>query len=331
MFFRFFFGKVRLGKQQTAIILTPGNKRIRKNPAKRTRVAMKHYKLMPHCKSDWPLSIAYYAPFPCHEPLHDHDCWEIMIALDGSGWCDVAGRRYPVEPGMVFLVSPGKTHEYQIPLGTLIFNIMFSADIFSGEGRSLLFEMAEKCAVRCPADELERFRGSLLRLDRELDEQRRGYECLSAAVLTELLVEMARGRWELTDSASSAPDELNAAIDYLRRHYRERITLAQLGTFLNRNPAYVGQFFKHHTYQTVNAYIQKLRVTEGQRLLETTDRSVARIADEIGFFDAAHFSRAFRRISGMTPNMWRRNAKSPPGQGDALPGAPQTNGKAKKK
>ena len=292
---------------------------------------MKHYKLMPHCKSDWPLSIAYYAPFPCHEPLHDHDCWEIMIALDGSGWCDVAGRRYPVEPGMVFLVSPGKTHEYQIPLGTLIFNIMFSADIFSGEGRSLLFEMAEKCAVRCPADELERFRGSLLRLDRELDEQRRGYECLSAAVLTELLVEMARGRWELTDSASSAPDELNAAIDYLRRHYRERITLAQLGTFLNRNPAYVGQFFKHHTYQTVNAYIQKLRVTEGQRLLETTDRSVARIADEIGFFDAAHFSRAFRRISGMTPNMWRRNAKSPPGQGDALPGAPQTNGKAKKK
>ena len=33
---------------------------------------IKHYKLMPHCKSSWPLSIAYYAPFPGWEPLHDH-------------------------------------------------------------------------------------------------------------------------------------------------------------------------------------------------------------------------------------------------------------------
>jgi AraC-like DNA-binding protein len=41
-------------------------------------------------------------------------------------------------------------------------------------------------------------------------------------------------------------------------------------------------------------------------LLETGSQSVAEIAQSVGFGDAAHFSRAFRREVGQAPNSYRR-------------------------
>ena len=269
---------------------------------KKKQNQIKHYKLMPHCKSNWPLSIAYYAPFPCYEPLHDHDCYEIMIVLNGTGWCGVANRRYPVLPGIVFLIPPGETHEYQIPLGTLIFNIMFSKEIFSEEGKNLLSRFHSGAVAQCPEEELERLKNDLQRIDRELTEQRTGYQCLTAAVMSELLVVISRRNWvESGHIPAGAPDQLNTIISYIFTHYREPVTLTTLGKLVNWNPSYVGQFFKRYTWKTPSQYLQEIRISKARKLLENTSWPVSRIAAETGFFDAAHFSHTFRSITGMTP------------------------------
>ena len=230
---------------------------------------MKHYRLLPHCKSDWPLSIHYYAPFPCHEPPHDHDCYEIMIVLNGSGWCRIGDRRYPVLPGMVFLIQPGEPHEYQIPLGTLIFNIMFSPDIFSAEAKAILVSL--RSAVQCPAKELDLLKDRLLFVDRELTERQTGYQAITASILTELLVFMSRGNWDFSGSMPpDAPDALNTIISYVSSHYRERITLTDLGKILDLSPAYVGQFFRRCTWKTLNRYVLEIRIAKARSLLEST-------------------------------------------------------------
>lgn len=271
---------------------------------------MKHYKLLPHCKSDWPLSIHYYMPFPCHEPLHDHDCHEIMIVLNGTGWCRIGEKRYPVLPGMVFLIPPGETHEYEIPLGTLIFNIMFSPDIFSAEGKTLLSSLQTRGAAQCPVRELDRLKEQLMRIDRELTDQSSGYRCLTAAILTELLVVLARGNWDMACSTSAdAPDILNTVIAYIGKHYREHITLEIIGKLVNLNPAYVGQYFRRYTWKSLNQYIQEIRIAKACSLMENTDWSGARIAAETGFFDSAHFTRAFRRVMGMTPREYAKSRR----------------------
>ena len=263
---------------------------------------MKHYKLRPHCKSNWPLSIACYAPLPCYEPLHDHDCYEIMIVLNGSGWCAIGDRQYPVLPGIVYLIPPGETHEYQIPLGTIIFNIMFSQEILSDEGKILLRSFHAGAVAQCPENELDRLKNDLHRIDRELIDRPTGYQCLTSAIMTELLVVIARRNWVFSGSVpAGAPDELNTLITYMYSHYRERITLSELGRLMNWNPTYVGQFFKRYTWKTPNQYLQEIRVAKAKQLLKSTQWPVVRIAAETGFFDAAHFSRTFRAITGMSP------------------------------
>ncbi|MGV2068588.1 helix-turn-helix domain-containing protein [Agrobacterium sp. 22-226-1] len=49
-----------------------------------------------------------------------------------------------------------------------------------------------------------------------------------------------------------------------------------------------------------------MRVGAACRLLAQTDRSLAQIAEAVGFSDVAHFSRQFRAAKGITPGNYRR-------------------------
>ena len=48
------------------------------------------------------------------------------------------------------------------------------------------------------------------------------------------------------------------------------------------------------------------RLNAARKLLTTTEKSVADIAVEVGFFDQSHFIKAFKRERGTTPGRYRR-------------------------
>jgi AraC-like DNA-binding protein len=58
----------------------------------------------------------------------------------------------------------------------------------------------------------------------------------------------------------------------------------------------------------VGDYILRLRLLMARRRLRTTTDAVGRIATECGFYDQAHFTRAFRKYTGQTPLDYRRRA-----------------------
>ncbi|WP_368737053.1 helix-turn-helix transcriptional regulator, partial [Klebsiella pneumoniae] len=45
---------------------------------------------------------------------------------------------------------------------------------------------------------------------------------------------------------------------------------------------------------------------EARRLLVTTDHSLSVIAMDTGFFDQSHFTKRFRKMTGMTPTQYRK-------------------------
>ena len=61
----------------------------------------------------------------------------------------------------------------------------------------------------------------------------------------------------------------------------------------------------HELGLTYSDLVEQLRYREASRLLARTDKPVAVISAELGYADPSHFSRAFRRWSGMRPTQYR--------------------------
>ena len=55
-------------------------------------------------------------------------------------------------------------------------------------------------------------------------------------------------------------------------------------------------------------YIMRLRLQLARRQLINSNEQVGQIASDCGFFDQSHFTRAFRKHTGLAPSHYRRQA-----------------------
>ncbi len=74
----------------------------------------------------------------------------------------------------------------------------------------------------------------------------------------------------------------------------------------------LSRLFMAETGLTPAGYIRDARLTQAHLLVTTTPRSLAQIASETGFADAAHFSSAFRRRYGLPPSQVQRQGTTTP-------------------
>jgi transcriptional regulator GlxA family with amidase domain len=64
--------------------------------------------------------------------------------------------------------------------------------------------------------------------------------------------------------------------------------------------------FGKATGMTPLEYVHALRLEHAKTLLESTDESLEKLAERVGYEDASFFSRLFRRSVGLTPAQYRR-------------------------
>ncbi|MEQ8442331.1 MAG: helix-turn-helix domain-containing protein [Alphaproteobacteria bacterium] len=69
--------------------------------------------------------------------------------------------------------------------------------------------------------------------------------------------------------------------------------------------------FQKATGLTPIQYVQQLRVDRGKRLLEQTTLPIEDVSWKVGYEDAAFFRRLFKRLTGVTPGAYRKNASLP--------------------
>ena len=83
---------------------------------------------------------------------------------------------------------------------------------------------------------------------------------------------------------------------------------ADVARAVERSAAHVASVVRKETGRTVGQWILEYRMAEARRRLRGTDEQVDIIAERVGYADATHFIRLFRRAHGLTPAAWRRHA-----------------------
>jgi len=110
----------------------------------------------------------------------------------------------------------------------------------------------------------------------------------------------------LNRNAPHADSMVRKCEQWLKEHYCETDSLAQVVQYANIPERTLKRRFKSATGSSLTGYIQNLRIEEAKRLLETTHKSVDDISYRVSYEDASFFRRLFKRLTGLTPSQYRR-------------------------
>ncbi|OQP84622.1 AraC family transcriptional regulator [Rhizobium rhizosphaerae] len=106
--------------------------------------------------------------------------------------------------------------------------------------------------------------------------------------------------------AGLAPWALRRVVDFIEAHCQRAIRLEELAGLAGLSPSHFCHAFKASTGMGAHRYQMEARLARARTLLKAGRLSISEIATETGFADQAHFTRAFRHLSGTTPARWAR-------------------------
>lgn len=124
-----------------------------------------------------------------------------------------------------------------------------------------------------------------------------------SALLKRLLILTVR---RLTLGADKAPQKtVNVVISYIQEHYMEDLSNAAIGQALNFHPNYLNRLMIKNTGRSLHQYLIYFRLTKALDRLQSTNLTIAQIAEKCGFSDTGHFTKAFKKQFGVAPRDMR--------------------------
>ena len=93
--------------------------------------------------------------------------------------------------------------------------------------------------------------------------------------------------------------------DYIRKHYREKISLEVIANSLGISPTYLSHLFRKEVGMCLQDFISKVRVERAANLLIYSDKSLYEIAVYVHFPNQSYFGKMFKRYMNMTPKTYR--------------------------
>ena len=125
-----------------------------------------------------------------------------------------------------------------------------------------------------------------------------------------LVGEMFRGYCELVrkHALKSYSPIIRQAIIYIDSDLARELSPGTVAKALNVSLGYLSTIVKKEFGSTLSDYIRTQRMKEAMRLLSDSDLQIQSIAQHCGILDVQHFSKCFKRHTGMSPTAYRETA-----------------------
>lgn len=101
--------------------------------------------------------------------------------------------------------------------------------------------------------------------------------------------------------------KLQKVFDYMEQHLDETLSLQTLSNMAGYSVPQFYRLFKQLTGDKVNEYLLRRRISEAAIAVKNDKKSIAEIAFQFGFQSHDVFTRAFKRVYGMTPTQYRQS------------------------
>lgn len=102
---------------------------------------------------------------------------------------------------------------------------------------------------------------------------------------------------------------VNKALEYMRKNYSRKVTLTDVADSTFVSQWHLSKLLNRHTGQSFSELMNRIRIEEAKKLLENPALRVGDVAEMVGFQDMAHFSRVFKKVTGISANEFRNTLK----------------------
>lgn len=235
------------------------------------------------------------ADFPFHS---------IEFVARGQGTLTLKGRTVALYPGRIFTYGPGVAHVITPDANNPL--VKYFVD-FTGSTASKVLcnnDLAPGTAIQVASPD------AVLRIFDDLiangSSGTRQGPAICAKLVELLALKIAEGGLVEDPYRTAAFSTYQSCRQYIRDHFATLRTLDEIAEACHVDEAYLCRLFKRFDSQSPYQYLTQLKMAQAARSLQRNDALIKQVAFELGYSDPFHFSRAFKKVFGLSPAAFRK-------------------------
>ncbi|MBP3825924.1 MAG: AraC family transcriptional regulator [Butyrivibrio sp.] len=253
--------------------------------------------------------------------LHFHNCLEIGICHQDSGFIEFADEPVPFKAGDVTFISRNVAHtSYSSKGESSLWSYIFlnPDDLFKGIfGASspygeIYYDMTQNLQMILHGSEHKEIYSLVTQILSELVNKEMNYQIAVKGLMLSLFMKLMRvyaGQKKQSIAQRAAHDNdiaIMPALEYIRENYMLNFPIEDLANMCHLSQTHFRRVF-HEIMQTSPLdYLNTTRILQSCILLRTTEESILAISEQVGFRSVSSFNRHFSEKMGAQPGEWRR-------------------------
>lgn len=245
-----------------------------------------------HCAPDYEI----------HRPTFPF--YSIEYVVRGRGPLKLKNRSHELQSGTIFSYGPGVRQDIAVdPADPPIKYFVDFAGLKSGNILRRCRLPPGSVSQIFPPNEIQNLFDELIRCG-----QRGGRQSaeLCAKLLECLVLKISEWRAPRTGVEALSFTTYQQCRQHIERNVQRLKTLRQIAQECHVNAAYLCRLFQRYDHQSPYHFLMRLKMNLAAEWLQQPGALVKQIAERAGFSDQFHFSRAFKSVFGVAPDIFRR-------------------------
>lgn len=247
--------------------------------------------------------------------IHTHDFIAIMYMLSGSCVYNIEDRLYETQKGDIIVCNPGVRH------GKIMSRNEEAVEFHVGFNNISIEGLPKNCLIPGdipPVIRLSRYEHEFSRCCNEIiaeqEKNEPGCELMLKALVMKLLAIFLKAMGKERADTDESPfnfetyDKYNIVgtiVSFIEQYYMKDISLEKISRNMYLSPVYISRIFKEEMGDSPINYLIKVRLSRALELLDDPGMSVKAVARSVGYGDAYHFSKLFKKYYGSSPSKYR--------------------------
>lgn len=245
---------------------------------------------------------------------HSHENHiEMDFILSGKGKYYIDGTYYDVAEGDLILLNPGVKHQSLVvdnATPATEFFIGFSDVAFKGYPENYLPIGEQGFIIHTSGDLRQKLFKICTSMSAENTVCWEGRYFMLKSYLMQILLLLLREQTDPVEIKTGCSFDstnkkyvVDQIVSYFEDHYADKISLDQIAENMYLSPFYISRIFKSETGDTPIRHLINIRLEKAKELLEQGwNGSIQEVAAAVGYDDAYHFSKLFKKKYGVSPS-----------------------------